>query len=313
VIGTSGKLEELRPSQVQRDWRAGNVRDVGVHEPLAGHEAQERALEEHGPEHAAGGWSALLLALRCLGSDQLEPPEVVALTDRKGHQHPGVDVPPRCARLLLVQGDGHEGAEDDTRGWLATTAEQVGVPRGDGREQHVIDRGPMGVGHLLCHLEGGPDDPEPAVRANPAVDARPGGPSRREDLPRRGPRAQEAPGRGDGLRHRGERTVQFTEPPAQVVPEQPSRGREPLRHPRWRLDLGWVGDWINERAERGHSGNPVGDCVVHLDEEPDPVVREARQEPHLPQRPAPVEWVLRSASQAMRRCRSSPGKAPELR
>ena len=44
-----------------RDRRTGNVRDVGVHEPLAGDEPQERALNEHAPEHAAGGGWALRL------------------------------------------------------------------------------------------------------------------------------------------------------------------------------------------------------------------------------------------------------------
>jgi hypothetical protein len=96
--------------------------------------------------------SALLLALRCLGSDQLETPDVVPLTDRKGHQHPGVDVPPRRARLLLVQRDGHEGAEDDAVGRLAATAEQLRGPGGDGSEQRVVDRRAMGVGYVSREL-----------------------------------------------------------------------------------------------------------------------------------------------------------------
>jgi hypothetical protein len=58
---------------------------------------------------------------------------------------------------------------------------------------------------------------------------------------------------------------------------------------RWSPDLRWVGDGVNKRGERGHSSDAVGDGVVHLDEEPDPVVRQASQERHLPQGPAPVE------------------------
>jgi hypothetical protein len=50
-----------------------------------------------------------------------------------------------------------------------------------------------------------------------------------------------------------------------------------------------VGDGIDERGERGHTGDAVGDGVVHLHEEPHTLVRQSGQEPHLPQRPGPVQ------------------------
>ena len=77
--------------------------------------------------------------------------------------------------------------------------------------------------------------------------------------------------------------------PAQVVPEEFARRWQRGRRPRRRAHLRRVGDGIDERGERGHTGDAVGDGVVHLDEEPHTLVRKAGQEPHLPQRPGPVQ------------------------
>jgi hypothetical protein len=46
-----------------------------------------------------------------------------------------------------------------------------------------------------------------------------------------------------------------------------------------------VGHDIQQRTDRGHPGDAVGDDVVQPDEQTDAAVRQARQEPHLPQRP----------------------------
>ena len=73
--------------------------------------------------------------------------------------------------------------------------------------------------------------------------------------------------------------------------EQLPRAGHGGRCPGRRADLRWVGDGVEERGEGGHAGDAIGDGVMHLDEEPDPVVRQAGQEPHLPQGPAPVQWT----------------------
>ena len=68
-------------------------------------------------------------------------------------------------------------------------------------------------------------------------------------------------------------------------PRRGQRGRRPRR----RAHLRRVGNGIEERGERGHTGDAVGDGVVHLYEEPHTLVRQTGQEPHLPQRPGPVQ------------------------
>jgi hypothetical protein len=55
------------------------------------------------------------------------------------------------------------------------------------------------------------------------------------------------------------------------------------------LHLRRVRDRIDERGQRGHTGDAVGDGVVHLHEEPHTILRQAGQEPHLPQRPGSVQ------------------------
>ena len=180
-------LEQGSAGEVQRDRGAGDVGYVRVHEPLTGHESQKGTLQEHGPEHVSGGWSALLLALGRLCGDRREPSDVVALADGKRHQHPRVDVALRLSRLFPVERDRNEGAEDDTLDGLAAASEQVCVTCGDRRHQDVVHGGAVGVGDVLRHVERAANDREPAVRSDSAVDAGPRGPSLGEDLSRRRP------------------------------------------------------------------------------------------------------------------------------
>jgi hypothetical protein len=134
----------------------------------------------------AGG-AGLLLPFRCLCGNFLEPPDVVAVPDRKRHQHPGVDVAPCLSGLFLVERDRDEGAEDDILDGLAAASEQLCVTGSDRRHQDVVHRGAVSVGDVLGHVERAADDGEPAVRSDSAVDAGARGPSLGEELSRRRP------------------------------------------------------------------------------------------------------------------------------
>ena len=75
----------------------------------------------------------------------------------------------------------------------------------------------------------------------------------------------------------------------QVVGEQVSRGWPRGRRPRcgWRITgFRFVAE---ECSEVGHARHAITDDVVQPDEQADAPVWQSRQEPHLPQRAAPVE------------------------
>ena len=72
--------------------------------------------------------------------------------------------------------------------------------------------------------------------------------------------------------------------PEEFARVEGSRNGDVRRAHLWR-----VGNGIEEHGERGHTGDAVGDGVVHLDEQPHTLVRQTGQEPHLPQRPGPVQ------------------------
>ena len=50
-----------------------------------------------------------------------------------------------------------------------------------------------------------------------------------------------------------------------------------------------LGGRVQQRTECRHPGDPVGDGVMHLHEQAHPSLRQARQQPHLPQRPGRLQ------------------------
>jgi len=79
----------------------------------------------------------------------------------------------------------------------------------------------------------------------------------------------------------------------QVVCEQVARRRPRYRFPGPpRLGGRSVRHRIEERTHHGDCRGSVGDCVVHLDEQPDPLLRQPGEEAHLPQRQRPVQAVV---------------------
>ena len=147
----------------------------------------------------------------------------------------------------------------------------------------------MGVGDAPDLVQTAANQAQRAARADRAVQAGPRRPPLRESLPDRWPCAPDLPRGGAGMaqRHRGSPAALHLA--VQVVAEQLAAGRDRGWCPWWRGRRGRAGAQIKERAEGGHPGHPIGDGMVQLHEQASPPVRQARQEPHLPQRAGPVQ------------------------
>jgi hypothetical protein len=76
---------------------------------------------------------------------------------------------------------------------------------------------------------------------------------------------------------------------AQVVGEQAACRRRRCRRPRPGRPGGRAGRGVQQHREGGQARAGVADDVVDLDEHADPALRQPGQEPHLPQRPGPVQ------------------------
>ena len=147
----------------------------------------------------------------------------------------------------------------------------------------------MGVGDLLGKIQAAADQGQPAVGADRAVEAGAGRPLLGEELPPRrpgGPRAAQRAGRVGKAR---QRAIEPLNAPTHVVLQQLARGRGRCRRPRRRYRPGRVGGQVQQRAECSHPRDPVGDGVMQLHEQAHPSLRQAGQQPHLPQRPCRVQ------------------------
>jgi hypothetical protein len=79
--------------------------------------------------------------------------------------------------------------------------------------------------------------------------------------------------------------------PPHAFGEELALGRHRRRCPGSARACGDVGGRVEERADGRHAGDAVRDRVVHAHEQPDPPLRQAGDEPHLPQRSGPVQAV----------------------
>ena len=93
LSGTRGMTLSTRGGEVQVRRRSRHVRDVGVQEPLARHEAHERLLQPHEAEECPCAGARLPLPDDGVGGDGVEPAAGIGLADRERHDHGCVDVP----------------------------------------------------------------------------------------------------------------------------------------------------------------------------------------------------------------------------
>ena len=135
--GSAGEVEAHR-------WPR-HVCDVCVHEALTRHQAEEGALEEDTSEEIARLRTALLLALAGVRCDQVKPPDVVALADREGNDHPCVYVALRLIRLLLMKRYRNKGSQYECADVLSAAPKQLGVAAGHSGQEDIIDLGVVGV------------------------------------------------------------------------------------------------------------------------------------------------------------------------
>jgi hypothetical protein len=56
-----------------------------------------------------------------------------------------------------------------------------------------------------------------------------------------------------------------------------------------RRGVGSVGGAVQEQPGDLDGGQPVGQAVVQLEDQPDPALSKSRHQPQLPQRPGPVQ------------------------
>ena len=280
------QLQQPRPGQVQRHRRPGDVGDDEVHRPLAGQEPVPGTLDGDEPqEPAAHRRAGPALAGGGLGGDQLEPAHRVGLAQRQRHQHDRVPVAARPPRLLPMERDRHHHPQRQLLDVLAAAGQQLAQAAGHGGQDDVVDLGLVGVGDLPGHLQAAPDDGQPAVGPDRAVEAGAGGtlgqeltphPQRGAPRPARTGQARQPP-------------AQPAQAPAQVVDQQLPHRRPRGRRPR-RRDLGGrVRVQVQQRAEGRHPGHPVGQGVMGAQEQADLPARQPGQQPRLPQRPRRVQ------------------------
>jgi hypothetical protein len=222
-------------------------------------------------------------------SAAIKPPERIGFADGQGHDHPSVDVAACLTRLLLVKRYGHEGSQDEAADPLPTAPEQRAVTAGHSGQQHIVDRGAVGVRDLLGEIEIAADDRQPPIRADPTVEAGLRSATLAEKLTQRRPPLLHAPNRIDRLGEGRERVAGPLEPPAHVVRQQGPPGRHRCGGPRWCGRLSRFRHGVRERAEHCDAGNSVRDGVVQSHKEPDPSLRQTGQEPHLPKGPRPLQ------------------------
>ena len=167
----------------------------------------------------------------------MKPPDVVALADGEGNDHPCVDVALRLIRLLLMKRYRNEGSQYECVDALSPAPKQLGVAAGHRGQEDIVDLGVVGVRDCFEVVEVGADDRQPAIRADSTVDAR----SRRaplgEDLACRRPGPLHATHRRDRRHDGGQHSVEPGDPSAHVVLEEFAGGRRRRSGPRPRTLL----------------------------------------------------------------------------
>ena len=214
--------------------------------------SRTNALQEHGAEHAAGGVGSSSCAqmsrqrsARDGGRRHARRLEAAPASRRPGS---------RRSWLLLVQRDGHEGGRM-TPSVGSPLTEQLGVAGGDGCQQHVVDLPRRVWATLLLHRGN-------RERWRACGPIRSCGSRWSAGLVR--PRRAPAPpamssgcaGSWPGAAKRGELTVEFAEPPAQIVLQQLSRAGRTDRCPGRRAGLRWVGDGSKNAARVATPATP---------------------------------------------------------
>lgn len=203
--------------------------------------------------------------------------------------------------VVGAQAHGHDDAIVEAARIDPALREVATQRAGDGREHHVVHRPTEAPLHGLHAFEIELEPVEAAIRSEPAIVGRRGGPLYREAgeaRDRAQPRSELALERdrrrertGDASHERATRLHLVSELVGQELP----RGRSGARPPgRWAHELG-RGLGREQRGEQAEGRDAVGHRVVGLHEQREAAAREAVHEPELPERSSAVERTLEQA------------------
>src|SRR5436190_2566369 len=296
-------LLELPAEQVERELRAGHVRDDEVEEALPCH--QPGRLTHHrgrgeaaelGQDLRPHGLAALLEALELL-ADHVQPGERLVAPDRQRRHHRRDPVAEGAA--LEIGADAHRNhrLELEAVGVLALAAQMASQRAGDRRQHDVVDgpaelvldrlqvgqlgaypgKAAVGADWLVVGAARGGVDPRPGHRADPdgglsgalqqAARAAYGGAGRAGDLGGNGRPLDE--GLAEKLGPRGQR------------PRQPAVAGVRRR--------GRLGRCVEQHGDDVHARDPVDERVMGLGQDGEAATLEPLDQPQLPERLVPVE------------------------